>query len=142
SRDQIDDFSSWVGEDQSLVAGIAAAYFEGAHGVNQGFNYYTVGVADVSYENNGLGAYFAAAASNSKSSSGSYQTWALTGQVNYMFIRDKLEAFARYDYINRTDSSASDVNLATIGLIYYMAAHSAKFSFDIQYGGGHSVNFA
>ena len=130
--DQLEDFNAWSGEGQLLVLGLGGTYFEGAHGVQDGFNYATIGVADVAYENNGLGLYFAAAASNSKSSSGTYQTYGLTAQGNYMIVADKFEGFARYDYIDRTDGP-SDINLLTFGVNYYLNKHAAKFTFDMQY---------
>lgn len=132
--DQINDFSSWSGEGQSMVLGVAANYLEGAHGVQNGFNYWTSGIVDFSYENNGLGVYAAAAASNSKSSGNNFETYGIMGQVSYFVVPDKFEPFVRYDYINFTDSGNVDTSLATAGFNYYLARHAAKVTVDLQYG--------
>lgn len=131
--EQLNDFNSWSGEGQSLAFGLGGSYQEGAHGITNGYNSIVFGVADVSYENNGLGLYAALGASNDSDSSGHFETYGILLQANYFFVADKFEAFGRYEFIDRTTFS-NDVNVFTVGANYYLARHNAKFTVDVQYG--------
>lgn len=129
---QLNDFSSWSGEGQSLAFGIAGSYQEDSHGEGNGYGGLVYGVVDASFESNGLGLYAAVAASNDSGTFGHYETYGMLIQGNYMFVADKFEGFARYEYINRTTGGV-DLNVITFGANYYLAGHNAKFTVDVQY---------
>jgi hypothetical protein len=135
------DFNSW-NDGTALFLGAAATYQEGETGDNQtstqfddNFGY----TFDAMFKSGGFGAYAAFVGSenrNSENSVGTGETWANMGgvfQLSYFIIPDKLEPFARYEWLNIDSDAGSQgvVNVFTFGANYYIKKHDAKFSLDV-----------
>jgi hypothetical protein len=72
---------------------------------------------------------------------GHHDWYAFEVQAGYMIIPDKLEPFARYEYLQFNDGydqgsmviTEAHPELLTLGVNYYIAKHRAKFTLDTTY---------
>jgi len=143
------DFSSWSSQKATaLFLGAAVNWDLGETG-DAGNNYESVSATiDATFKMAGLSAYGAFAYNNFASDEANIativddevasldrtiETLGYMFQVGYMVIPDKLEPFARYEYVKFDDPSVTnnEVNILTGGMNYYFKGHAAKFSLDV-----------
>lgn len=136
---QMQDFSAWSGEETGIFVGAAVRYnqFEtGNTGSNGDFIKWTV---DGSVEMAGLSIYGAVVGLHTQADDAgtpiTTNAYGALGQVAYMVIPDKLEPFARFEWIRQLDNSISqnEVKIITAGVNYYVAKHAAKVTLDVVY---------
>lgn len=139
--DQLADFTAWSGQDTSVSLGAAVHYQVGddtGTAVSGGSLFaWTV---DGSMEWNGLNLFAAAVGAHADPRATGAPTANLYGVVvqgGYHVIPDKLELFARYEWIDfdkgTTGTVEDDVNLATFGANYYINKHATKFTLDVTW---------
>ncbi len=138
---QYQDFSAWSGEPFAAFIG-AAIHLElgetgsspggGASGSNDSFLLWTI---DGSIEYNGFNIFAAAAGLHTDLESGdNLDMYGIVLQAGYMIIPDKLEPFARVEWIDldgRNAGGKNDIIIVTVGANYYLLRHQAKFSADV-----------
>lgn len=141
---QADDFAAWSGQPFALFVGGGVHYelaetgdtqasgTTGAVGPYDDFVTYSVdGLAKVG----GLGIYAAfigqhidATDANAR---GNLDNHGALVQAGYFVIPDKLEPFARYEWLAVDDAlHTNDLNLVTVGANYYFRKHAARISVD------------
>lgn len=154
SWDQIRDFSSWSGQETSLVLGAAVNYDDVDTGLTQaaGNPDFTNPLGDSrlswtvdgSFEMAGLNVFAAIVGEHSKGTENSgdngFDNYGAIAQVGYMVIPDKLEPYVRFEYITLDDdlntfgtTGPQDTEILTLGANYYFRQHAAKFSADVVY---------
>jgi hypothetical protein len=65
---------------------------------------------------------------------GSLNYYAATAQAGYLFWEDRIEPFARWEWIDvdgRTGPGATNINLVTAGVNYFFRKHAAKATVDV-----------
>lgn len=138
---QFADFNSWSSDDTGALVGAAVHYQAGKSGSSTGD--VLTWTVDASVEGGGANLYASVVGREvSNDTTSDLSQMGLLVQGGYMVIPDKVEVFGRYELIDydgfsdmgATTALAEDtVNIATAGVNYYMAKHSAKATFDVQY---------
>lgn len=155
---QFADFSSWSGEPLAIFAGAAVHWERGETGNLGPNNNFVTWTADASLEYQGFNFYTAfVQMHNHSQDSPDRWVWGVVAQGGYMLIPDKLEVFARFEYMDldadRPFTFASfggrpvlpvpnpgadgigslddEVMLVTAGVNYYLIKHKAKLSADM-----------
>ncbi|MCE9591319.1 MAG: OprO/OprP family phosphate-selective porin [Planctomycetes bacterium] len=130
------DFSSWSGEDTSLVLG-AATNWDVAETGDSGLNNKTWSwTVDASFKTAGFNFYAAYAWQQLQQDeivqNDNVEIHGYMVQGGYMVIPDKLEPFVRYEWVEFDDPSIThdEVNMLTVGVNYYIKKHDAKFTLD------------
>ena len=139
---QQSDFSSW-NDGTALFLGAAGTYQEGETGDQQtsathddNFKY----TVDALFKSAGFGLYGAFMGSENRApSENTHAHMGAVIQASYFVIPDKLEPFARYEWLNIDSedngagafSSPGAVNTFTFGANYYLKKHAAKFTLDV-----------
>ncbi len=141
--DQMKDFTSWSDEDTAVFVG-GAIHYEVANNdpgsltFGDGMTLATVPVdnilawtVDASIEHMGWNLYGAYVGRSVETGVGNFQDYGFMGQVGYN-INDKWEPFARYEWfdLEGAGSSQGNVSLLTVGMNWYLAKHTAKFTVD------------
>jgi hypothetical protein len=149
---QMEDFSAWDGEPTALFFG-AATYYDIVEtgdgntspiGLTQADKIWGWTV-DASAEFNGFNIYAAGTGILAETTSGvpEFDAFAAVVQAGYFVIPNKLEPFARYEYVSLdsdlgnlavapfTDSDIDELHLFTFGANYYFAKQRAKFTLDL-----------
>lgn len=137
------DFSSWSGEDPSLIIGGAINWDVtetgddiSSHNNNDSVLAWTV---DASFKTAGFNAFAAyvwnEALNDEISNNENVEIHSYLVQAGYMVIPDKLEPFVRYEWIEYDDPSVTndEINILTFGANYYIKKHDAKFTLDVVY---------
>ena len=131
---QMKDFAAWEGEPFAAFAGAAVHYQQGESGVPQTKipNYLTWTI-DGSIESNGINVYTAAMGGHvdNRGISPDKDNYGFLLQSGWMIVPDKVEPFARLEYIDMDGASYN--RLATIGVNRYFNKHNAKFTMDLVY---------
>jgi hypothetical protein len=153
---QLDDYNSWSKDPMSLLVGGAFHYEQAKVGDNQvsgalyspgafAYDQFWTATADGSFKVNGLalsGAVAYQAIEGSQvggAKTGTVENYGALGQASYMVIPDKLEPFARYEWVhidnkfNTTAINNHDLQAITVGANYYLMKHAAKFTLDLVY---------
>ncbi len=135
------DFTGWDGESQSVILG-GAYYFELGDGNNSaidadraGSDYHSWTV-DLSYENQGInlyGAYIGANIDPDETTAAQRDMTGLVIQGGVDVVPDKLELFARWEYIDGDVAGEDEFDAWTTGFNYYINGHRVKFSADVVY---------
>lgn len=140
---QYEDFSAWSGEPFAAFLG-AAVHLElgetgagaggGGSGENDNFLLWTV---DGSIEYEGFNFFASAAGLHTDLEAGEdLNMYGVVLQGGYMIIPDKLEPFARAEWINldgRNTTGKNDLLIFTLGANYYFIRHRAKFTADVMW---------
>jgi len=133
---QMKDFSAWDGEQMAVFLGGAVHYEIGESGDSQastGFDDAFTWTVDGSLEMNRANVYGAVMSQSINPAAGERLThWGYLVQGGYMVIPDKLEPFARVEYIDL--EGADEVWVLTLGSNYYLNKHNAKFTADVVWG--------
>jgi len=149
---QMDDFNAWSGEPLGAFLGVAMHYevaetgtFGAAANPNPIVENFFAYVVDGSIEYQGLNLYAAFAGMHIDGNpdfdggTGDFtQVYAdhygFVVQGGYMVIPDKLEPFARYEWIefdSPLGGASTDTSLITFGANYYLNKHKAKVTADV-----------
>lgn len=142
---QLDDFSSWSGAGTGLFVGAAATYQESETGDQQASTIYDdrfKATIDATFKTSGFAFYNAfvieEARVNDGATGGAFanhtrENFGAIVQLGYFVIPDKLEPFARYEWLNIDSDAGSPgaVNIFTFGANYYIKKHAAKFTVDV-----------
>ncbi len=129
------------GESQSVILG-GAYYFELGDGNNSaidadraGSDYHSWTV-DLSYENQGInlyGAYIGANIDPDETTAAQRDMTGLVIQSGVDVVPDKLELFARWEYIDGDVAGEDEFDAWATGFNYYISGHRVKFSADVVY---------
>lgn len=137
---QMSDFAAWSGEDPALFVGGMFHYESAETGDSQaaapGVNDFFIYSLDAAGECHGLGIFGAFVGRHVKvtdeASTGDLNDFGAVVQAGYMVIPDKLEPFARYEWIGPDDDrDFDDMNLITLGANYYFRKHATKLTVDV-----------
>jgi len=146
---QMKDFNAWSGEQQAVFVGAAIHYeivetggisFQPALAASSLFNptMATIGVdqilswtVDGSIESNGMNLFASVTGLhyNTINGASNIDAYGIVVQGGYMLIPDKLEPFARWEWID--PDVRHPINLVTVGANYYLNKHHAKFTADL-----------
>jgi len=140
---QYEDFAAWSGEPFAAFLG-AAVHLElgetgssaggGGSGSNDNFLLWTI---DGSIEYNGFNFFGAIAGLHTDlESQDNLDMYGVVLQAGYMIIPDKLEPFARIEWIDldgRNTTGKNDIIIVTVGANYYLIRHQAKISADLMW---------
>ncbi len=153
---QMKDFSAWSGEQQAVFVGAAVHYEIGETGDGQtsaslpgtlpapstphplnpfgpavGYDDFLAWTIDGSIESNGLGIFAAVTGLhiNAVNGANDIDAYGLMVQAGVFVIPNRLEPFARWEWIEADTSH--DVNVLTFGANYYLTGHDAKFTADL-----------
>lgn len=140
---QYQDFAAWSGEPFAAFLG-AAVHLElgetgssgggGASGSNDNFLLWTV---DGSIEREGFNFFGAIAGLHTDlESEDDLNMYGVVLQAGYMIIPDKLEPFARVEWIDldgRNTTGKNDIIIVTVGANYYLIRHQAKITADVMW---------
>lgn len=137
---QMDDFTSWSGEEQALFFGAAVHYQQGESDSAAEDMDVLMFTGDVLFENNGLSLFGAVYYSGIDTPAIDVDNWGFEAQIAYN-IDDTWEPFFRYELIMLDDDIAGiaedNINLITVGLNWYQKKHNAKFTIDLVYAFDH-----
>jgi phosphate-selective porin OprO and OprP len=150
---QWEEFAAWSGEEMAIFLGAAVHYERGETGSNTGNttfnNNFLQWTVDGQFKMSGFNVYAAIAGrhdleregANATAGTGSgdatenFDDYGAVVQLGYMVIPDKLEPFARYEWISTDDDRAAglddSINIVTVGANYYFIKHNSKFTFDL-----------
>jgi len=143
---QMDDFTSWSGEDMGLFLGGAIHWENGETGDAFNNNDFFMWTVDSSVEYNGwslFGAVTGMHTDNNGIDGGTTRDFDLFGFVvqgayNIDMGDNSLEPFVRYEHIDFDNSvtdaginTEDDVAIITFGANYYLDRHNAKFTLDV-----------
>lgn len=135
---QWNDFAAWQGEPTGLFLGAAIHYEVGETGSSAANNNFLVWTVDGSFEHEGFNAFASFAGAHSDFEMGTARSvYGFMAQAGYMVIPDKLEPFARVEWISIADpdsyfdSGNNDLTILTFGANYYVNKHNAKFTVDV-----------
>ncbi len=133
---QGDDFTAWSGEEMSLLIGGALHWEVAETGDTSGNNEFLTWTVDGSIESNGANGYGAVVASHDLENEvlSNATHWGFVAQGGYQVVPDKIEPFARYEYLYVKTLGADedkDLHLLTFGVNWYLNTHNAKFTTDI-----------
>ena len=131
---QMKDFAAWKDEPFAAFAGAAVHYQQGKSGVPQTTNpNYLTWTVDGSLESNGANLYAAAMGGHvdNRGVTPNADNYGLLLQGGWMVVPNKVEPFARFEYIDMDGASYN--RLATIGVNRYFNKHNAKFTMDLVY---------
>jgi hypothetical protein len=141
---QYEDFSAWSGEPLAIFLG-AALHLEagetgasagsgGKTGSNDNFLMWTV---DGSIEKDGFNLFASFVGLHTDLESGhQLNAYGAVIQAGYMIIPDKLEPYARIEWIDldgRNTTGKNDLVILTFGTNYYVHRHRAKLSADVMW---------
>lgn len=139
---QYNDFSAWSGEDTAVFVGGAVHYQVGETGSSADNDNFVVWTIDGSIECNGANIFASFSGLHTDlgvASPNNLDMYGLVVQGGYMIIPDKLEPFARFEWIDLDGragaASDNDIFIVTIGANYYMIRHRAKFTVDVMWAG-------
>lgn len=139
---QGEDFTHWSNDPTYLMVGAAAHWENGesvdgsAPGAKANLLAWT---ADASFKTAGWSIFGSASGLNTSrnadvagSTGDQFAAYAFLGQVSYN-INDKIEPFARYEYITVDNDAVGGayLNVITAGANYYFIKHNAKFTLDV-----------
>lgn len=144
---QADDFSAWSGEALGVFAGAAVHYelaetgddqASGTTGVTGPYDDFVTYTLDALADWRGLAVYAAFIGQHINAADGNangdLDNFGALVQAGFMVIPDKIEPFARYEWIGIDDEVADDdLNIVTIGANYYLKKHAAKFTLDAMW---------
>jgi hypothetical protein len=133
-RKEYDDFTALGNTKDLLVFGVAG------DATQAGSDTTYLHTLDAQWENTtGWGAYAAYVGRFVTTSAGDNYDWGIQVQGNKM-LNDRWEAFARYDLIKidggvtfASGATEDTFHEITLGVNYYIARHSAKFTIDASY---------
>jgi hypothetical protein len=141
---QADEFTSWSGDGFGLFVGGAVHYelaetgddqtigTTGVTGPYDDFVSYTIDALVKCHGFNAFGAFLGQHINTTDDNPvGDLDSFAVLVQAGYMVIPDKLEPFARYEWISVDDEvSDGDISIVTVGANYYIIKHNAKLTLD------------
>ncbi len=133
--DQGKDFTGWSGEGQSIILG-GAAHYELGDGKNGGTADYHAYTVDLSYENSGFnlfGAYIMGEVDPDASGADDREMNGIVIQGGLHVVPDKVELFARWEYIDGDVSGEDEFDAWTLGVNYYINGHQTKFTADVVF---------
>lgn len=141
------DFSSWSGEDSSLIVGTAINWDLDESGDARDNGDVFSWTLDAGFKAAGFNLY-AAYAWQSQNDRNSFineddeivdddnvEIHGYMVQAGYMVIPDKLEPYVRYEWVEFDDPFVTndEVNMITVGGNYYINKHNAKFTLDVVF---------
>lgn len=130
SRNSFKQFTSDKNDENSLLAGGAFHYQEGA---TQPTMYTYTG--DLTWKNNGWNAFVSGVGRNVENTNVTYDDFGFSLQGGYR-VTENIEPFARYDVVFADadrNFTNNDFNFATVGANYYLYGQAAKFTTDMVY---------
>lgn len=149
---QFDDFQAWKGDPLGVLVGVGADYAQMDHGSGTTSNLrdYLAYTADLSVEASPFNAFVAFVGRHGQmdgSAGGGVNQLGLVAQAGVFVIPDKVDIFARYEYIDydgfgefghKTDpvsavTAKDEVSVYTVGLNYYLKKHHLKFTVDVMW---------
>lgn len=138
---QTSDFAAWSGEPTSSVIGGAIHYEVGETGdagASEAADETLIWTVDASLECEGLSLYGAAVGRHvdyDPMIGMDRDDYGFMGQLGYMVVPDKLEPFARFEWIMADDDAGAEdeLRLATVGVNYYFRGHNTKLTLDVIY---------
>jgi outer membrane murein-binding lipoprotein Lpp len=135
---QMDDFSSWAGEEMAVFIGGALHYEVGETGSSAPNYDVLLWTIDASVEVDGLNVYLAYVGANIDADAGGDEPspWGIVAQAGYnipLSSGDSVEPFARWEHLDVDASHGSDdeVDIVTVGANYYFNRHNAKLTADV-----------
>ena len=127
---QAKDFSAWSGEDFGAFVGGAVHWQAAETGTTATNDAMLVWTADGLVEYRGVSAMAAVMGMHTNNEAGpDFDDTGFQVELGCFLIPDKLQPFARYDYIDV--DGADEMNLVAAGVNYYLAKHNAKFTADV-----------
>ncbi len=142
---QMNDFSSWSGEEMAVFLGAGLHYQAGETGTSSDDDKVIVWTVDGSIEVDGLNlyvAYIGASTDLDTESVGSREDsnpWGIVVQGGYnipLSNGESVEPFARWEHLDvdsPVPSSDDEIDLLTLGVNYYLNGHNAKLTLDGVY---------
>ena len=132
------DYTSWAEDESGVNLGLAAHHQHNKTGAGvdaDDLDAFTRFTADVLYNAGGLslfGAAYVQLSDPSDDTAAEVDPFGFHAQAGYTFD-DKIEPFVRYEWIDTDVAGADEISLVTVGVNYYLAKHSAKFTLDGVY---------
>jgi phosphate-selective porin OprO/OprP len=133
---QFDDFTSWNGESFGLLIGAAINWErEEFGGADPSPKAAPLSVTvDASAEFGGANLYGAFVYRDTDTeNSGSNDQWGFMVQGGVFVVPDTFEVFGRYEWADLDITGVDDVSILTLGVNWYFAKHSAKWTTDFGY---------
>jgi len=136
--EQAEDFTSWSGEDTSVVIGAAGHYEVAETGDTAANGQFWTWTVDASAECHGWNLYGAVVGLHSDEEDDTgidrdYYGYVLQG--GYQLVPDKLEPFLRWEVIDlspvENTTQDEEINILTAGLNWYLNKHTAKITTDV-----------
>lgn len=136
---QMNDFSSWSGEEMAVFLGAGLHYQAGESGTTAADDKVIVWTVDGSIEVDGLNLYIAYVGASTDVDTGTdVEPWGLVVQGGYnipLSNGESVEPFVRWEHLDTDSPSLTDdeIDLLTLGVNYYLNGHNAKLSVDTIY---------
>ena len=128
---QYKQWESWRGEKPMLVLAAAAHYEWGESGTADVEDDHFRWTADASWELGGANLFAAVIGDHVENGQSSDRIGALV--QGGLFINDKLELIARYEWADLDQSGDDTLSIATVGVNYFLAKHKARWTLDLGY---------
>lgn len=144
---QAADFSSASNEGQALFLGGAVHYELGETGSSAFNDNFLAWTFDAQYENAGFNLAGAIAGFHTDlQQANQFDFFGAMIQGGFMLIPDKLEPFARFEWIDLDGhhgaGARNDIYIATVGFNYYIRRHHSKVTVDVMYSPNELPNSA
>lgn len=125
------EFESWRGEELMAVVGAAAHYQMGEYGTSTDESQIVRWTVDGTLEFGGVN-LFAAFIGNHVSNGTSLDQYGLLVQGG-VFLTDKLELIARYEWGDSDTPTDQTLSVVTVGTNYFFARHRLRLTADVSY---------